>query len=141
MSGQPFPSEDAPEDLANEPGPLQPPVAALFEHFLEGMPQFLRPGQVAAITGWSRRTIYELCETDETTKEPKLLEAHMLPGRDVSRKQITRRSVAALLLRTGKYDPRDFPALLRVILPTLPPPLLQQLADAVETEIQKQTKL
>jgi hypothetical protein len=111
------------------------PVAGTFPHVLEGQPVLMRPDKVAAVTGWSRRKIYELCETGLGVNEPALLEAHALPGRSVQRKQITRRSVAALLLRTANYDPRDFSKLLGLTLPTMELPQLRELATAVETQI------
>jgi len=104
-------------------------------HMLQGQPALMRADKVAAVTGWSRRKIYELCEVGFDVNEPALLEAHSLPGRSVQRKQITRRSVAALLLRTANYDPRDFPTLLQLTLPTMALPQLREFATALDTEI------
>lgn len=113
------------------------PEADAFGYLLQGQPALMRADKVADVTGWSRRKIYELCETGLGVNEPALLEAHALPGRSVQRKQITRRSVAALLLRTAKYDPEDFPKLLRLTLSAMPLPQLREFATALETEIRE----
>jgi len=104
-------------------------------HMLKDQPQLMRAAKVAEVTGWSTRKIYELCESGLGLNEPALLEAHALPGRSVQRKQITRRSVAALLLRTATYDPEDFPTLLRLTLSAMALSQLQQFATLLQTEI------
>jgi hypothetical protein len=101
------------------------------------MPPILRPDKVALVTGWSRRKIYELCEASRGVGEPPLLESHSLPGCTVQRKQITRRSVAAFLLRTGTYDPNDFPVLVRLTLHGMKVSQLRELVTAIEREIQR----
>ena len=101
------------------------------------MPPVVRPDKVALVTGWSRRKIYELCEASEGVGEPPLLESHSLPGCAVQRKQITRRSVAALLLRTGTYDPNDFPMLVKLTLHGMKVSQLRQLGSAIEREIRR----
>lgn len=112
-------------------------AAEALSYLLRGQSQLMRADQVSDVTGWSRRKIYELCEAGLDVNEPALLEAHALPGRSVQRKQITIRSVAALLLRTANYDPRDFPRLLQLTLRTLELPQLQEFASVLETEIRK----
>jgi hypothetical protein len=97
----------------------------------------LRPDKVALVTGWSRRKIYELCEAGHGVGEPPLLESHTLPGGTVQRKQITRRSVAVFLLRTGTYNPNDFPLLVRLTLRGMKVSQLRQLIIAVEGEIKR----
>ncbi|HSI13764.1 MAG TPA: hypothetical protein VK961_17095 [Chthoniobacter sp.] len=125
-------------ELAREGEPREPQtVAGALPHMLQGQPPLMRADKVAAVTGWSRRKIYELCEAGLGVNEPALLEAHALPGRSVQRKQITRRSVAALLLRTANYDERDFPKLLQLTLPTMALPQLREFATALGTEIQE----
>ena len=111
----------------------------MFEFLLADQPPLMAPAVVASAIGWSRRTVYELCEINPTTTEPPPLEAHVIPGRGRKRKHITRRSVAAFLLRSATYDPRDFPTLLRLTLPTMTPAQLRQLAKCVAAEIEKQT--
>ena len=113
-------------------------AAGALSYLLQGQPSLMRADKVAKVTGWSRRKIYELCETGLGVNEPALLEAHALPGRSVQRKQITQRSVAALLLRTANYDPRDFPRLLQLTLSTMTLPQLREFATALETEIREQ---
>ncbi len=112
-------------------------TAASFAHLLAGMPPVLRPDKVALVTGWSRRKIYELCEAGHGVGEPPLLESHTLPGGTVQRKQITRRSVAVFLLRTGTYNPNDFPLLVRLTLRGMKVSQLRQLIIAVEGEIKR----
>jgi hypothetical protein len=123
-------------DLTQHADPREPqPVNGAFPHVLEGQPPLMRPDKVATVTGWSRRMIYLLCETGLGLGEMPPLETHAMPGRSVQRKQITRRSVAALLLRTANYDPADFPKLLQLTLPTMAVPQLREFAAAVEAEI------
>ena len=124
------------KDVERSGRPCKPKaVAGTFPHVLEGQPVLMRPDRVAIVTGWSRRKIYELCEVGFGLGEPAILETHALPGRSVQRKQITRRSVATLLLRTANYDPQDFPKLLGLTLPTMAVGQLREFAAVLEAEI------
>ena len=119
--------------------PAAAPSAEMFQHLLAGALPLLRPDQVAALTGWSRRMIYLLCETGLGVAEPPPLETHAMPGRSIQRKQITHRSVAALLLRTANYDPADFPTLLKLTLSGMTLAQLGELRAALDSEIARQS--
>lgn len=132
------PATHRPNELARAGGSRKPKVVADAEsHLLWKQPALMRADQVATVTGWSRRKIYELCESGLGVNEPVALEAHALPGRSVQRKQITRRSVATLLLRTANYVEHDFPKLLQLTLPTMDVAQLREFATALETALRQ----
>lgn len=117
--------------------PQEQPDAGLFDHCLAKMPLLMRRGQVEEVTGWSRSTIYLLCETSERPGGPTFLETHEIPGRDRSDKRITRRSVAAFLLRTANYHPADFSSLLRLTLPTMTAKMLHEMRRFIDAEFSR----
>jgi heme-degrading monooxygenase HmoA len=124
---------------AREQKPVQGELG-LFEHLLYHQPAMMRPDQVSAVTGWSRRTVYDLCETGEKPGDAPFLEVHELPGRERKDKQITRRSVAAFLLRTARYEPKDFTSLLKLTLPTMTEGMLGEMRGFIEAELKRRAE-
>lgn len=102
----------------------------LFDHLIGHLKSpLLRPQQVATATGWALQTIYDLCDGGR-------LETHDLgPDRSTKRKLITRRSVAAFIAASANYEPRDFLALVTLILPTLGKTQLVELMARAQAEL------
>jgi hypothetical protein len=103
---------------------------ASLRHPLQAMPAFLRLHQVTDLIGWTRSTIYEMCDGG-------LLHYVELPGRRLNRRLITRASVALYLLRHANYDASQLGSLLRLVVPSLDRKGLRELQAAVSAELRR----